>query len=107
MDKYEKLTQDLKEAKEAAAKEAEKVSDGGTANLDSTFLILKGWKEEKVLEAIKNAGLWSSGKRQWIGAGYFISINAGQANKRTIARDIFIVVLSAKGYETLSFDKMD
>ncbi len=107
MDKYKKLTEDLKEAREMATKEATKVNDNGTANLDSAFLILKGWREEDVLEAIKNAGLWSAGKRKWIGTGYFISINVGQANKRTIARDMFITVLGAKGYEILSFDKMD
>jgi hypothetical protein len=107
LDKYEKLTLDLKEAKEAAIEFVESIRDGGTANLDSTFLILKRWNEEKVVEAIKKAGLLSEGKRNWIGTGYFISINTGQANKRTVARNHFMFALKSKGYQVISFDKMD
>jgi len=50
--------------------------------------------------------LFCSGKRDWIGAGYFILINVGQGNKRTVARDKFIIILDDKGYKTLGFDKM-
>ncbi|WP_243156128.1 hypothetical protein [Clostridium sp. C2-6-12] len=107
LNKYEILTDDLKEAKEKAIKLSEGVDDGGTANLDSTFLILKNWNEQKVLEAIAAAGLFCSGKRTWIGSGYFISINLGQGNIRTVARNEFIKILDEKGYKTLAFDKMD
>ena len=107
INKYQKLSDDLKEAKEVAIEFAEDTKDNGTANFDSTFLKLKGWNEEKVIEAIKKAGLWSNGKREWIGTGYFISINTGQANKRTVARNHFMFVLKSKGYQVMSFDKMD
>lgn len=107
LNKYEMLTEDLKEAKEKAIKLAEGADDSGTANLDSTFLILKSWKEKDVIEAISAAGLFCSGKRNWIGTGYFVSINVGQGNKRTVARDEFIKVLASKGYKTLAFDKAD
>lgn len=107
MDKYKKLTEDLLEAKDHAVEFAKDEDDGGTANLDSTFLILKGWKEEKVIEAIKNAKLYCNGKRDWIGKGYFISLNVGQGNRRTIARNRFMRVLKSKGYKVVGFDKMD
>lgn len=107
LNKYELLTEDLKEAKEKAIKLTENSDDGGTANLDSTFLILKNWNEQKVLEAIAAANLFCSGKRTWIGPGYFISLNVGQGNRRTVARNEFIKILDEKGYKTLAFDKMD
>lgn len=107
LNKYEILTEDLKEAKEKAIKLADESDDGGSANLDSTFLKLKGWREQNVIEAITAAGLFCSGKRSWIGVGYFISINVGQGNKRTVARDEFIKILDSKGYEAISFDKLD
>lgn len=104
--KYEKLTQDLKEAYKEAIK-CKTNDDGGTANLDSTFLILKGWRETKVLEAIENAGLYCRAKRRWIGEGYFININCGQGNNRTRVRDIFKKILKEKGYDVLGFDMVD
>lgn len=107
LNKYELLTEDLKEAKDKAIKLAEESDDGGTANLDSTFLRLKSWREQNVIEAIAAAGLFCSGKSSWIGQGYFISINVGQGNKRTVARNEFIKILDSKGYKAMSFDKMN
>ena len=107
LNKYELLTEDLKEAYEKAIKLAEESVDGGTANLDSTFLRLKGWREQNVIEAIAAAGLFCSGKKSWIGQGYFISINVDQGNRRTVARNEFIKILDSKGYEAMSFDKVD
>jgi len=106
LNKYEKLTDDLKEAYQEAIK-AKTNDDGGTANLDSTFLTLKGWREEKVLEAIQNAGLYCRCKSQWLGQGYFININCGQGNNRTRVRDRFKQILKDKGYDVVGFDKMD
>lgn len=107
MDKYEQLTIDLKEAYQEALK-AQTGNDGGTCNLDATFLRLKGWREEKVLESIKNAGLYCKGKRAWIGMGYMLNTSGGnQGNDRTRVRDKFAEVLKNKGYDVIHFDLMD
>jgi len=82
--------------------------DGGTCNLDATFLTLKGWREEKVLEAIKNAGLYCSGRTNWIGTGYILNVSGGnQGNDRTRVRDRFAEILRSKGYNVIHFDMMD
>lgn len=107
VDKYKKLTEDLIAAKEKAEKESEIVDDGGTANLDSTFLVLPRWKEEKVLKAIKDAGMYCRCKTKWIGTGYFLSVNCGQGNRNTVGRNIFARYLQDKGYKVIHFDKMD
>jgi hypothetical protein len=106
MNKYETLSKDLKEAVEEAIK-SKIGDDGGTANKDATFLTLKGWREEKVLEAIKDAGLYCRHKTQWIGTGYLINTAGGQGNDRTRVRDRVKQVLKDKGYDVLVFNKMD
>jgi len=106
MDKYGKLENDLREAYKTA-KDAATGDDGGTANLDSTFLKLKGWREKKVLEAIENAGLYCRGKTDWVGAGYMINTGGGQGNDRVRVRNKFKSILKEKGYHVLGFDQMD
>lgn len=107
LSKYDKLTKDLIEAREACI-EAGKGEDGGTANLDSVFLTLPRWREEKVLEAIRKAGLYSRCKTKWIGEGYMISpIKCGQGNSRARAMEAMKKVLSKKGYDVLGFYQMD
>jgi hypothetical protein len=109
MNKYELLTKHLIEAKEFAVKDINSIDDGGSANLDSTFLTLKGWRENNVLDAITKAGLYCrcKSKWSWMGSGYFISINVGQGNKRTVARDRFKSYLNDLGYDVVGYDKMD
>lgn len=106
MNKYEKLTLDLKEAYQEACK-VKTDDDGGTANLDATFLKFKGWREDKVCEAIKNAGLYCRKKTQWVGSGYMIGTSGGQGNDRTRVRDKFADMLKDKGYHVLKFNMMD
>lgn len=107
MDKYEQLTQDLIEAEGLAIEGCKNTDDGGTANLDSTFLRLPKWNESKVLESVKNADMYCGHKIKWIGVGYLLSVNTGMGNKRTVARNIFLKCLREKGYDVLSFDQMD
>ncbi|BCJ86467.1 hypothetical protein [Effusibacillus dendaii] len=105
---YEKLVTDLKNANEKAVIEAEKYDDGGSANLDRVFLRIPGARESKVLEAIKQAGLYCRSKRQWIGTGYFISPTVnGQGNKRYIGVETMSKHLRECGWDTLVFAKMD
>lgn len=106
MSKYDALALSLLEAKQEALK-AKTGDDGGTANLDATFLILKGWREEKVLEAMDKAGIFCRGKTNWIGPGYLIDTCGGQGNDNTRVRDKFAEILRNKGYKVIHFDKMD
>lgn len=106
MDKYKQLEKDLKFAYGEALK-AKTGEDGGSANMDATFLTLKNWRENKVLEAIKNAGLYCSGKTEWLGKGYMINTGGGQGNDRVRVRNKFKEILDDKGYDVVGFDKMD
>lgn len=107
MTKYDKLVKDLIEAREASI-EAGKSEDGGTANLDSVFLRLPRKREEKVLEAIKKAGLYCRRKTQWVGTGYMISpVGCGQGNSRARAMQAMKKVLENKGYDVLGYYQMD
>lgn len=107
MNKYDKLAEDLREAKEAGI-EAAKGEDGGSANLDCIFLVLPRWKEEKVLEAIKESGLYCLGKTSWIGTGYMIDpVGCGIGNSRYRAVQTMAKVLEGKGYDMLIYYQMD
>lgn len=104
LNKYEILTEDLKEAKEKIINLMGGLDDGEGANLYSVFLTLRSWKEKDVLEAIRAAGLSCNGKSKWIGPGYHILINIGQGNNKRLARNEFIKILDEKGYKALAFD---
>lgn len=104
---YRKFAYHLMEAKQRAL-EAVTGDDGGSANLDRLAIALPGLKEEKVIEAIKKAGLWTSGKRKWIGQRYFISAPHGsQGNDNTSQIEVMRDYLKEKGYDVLIFYKMD
>lgn len=106
MNKYEQLTEDLREAYTEALK-AKTGDDGGTANLDATFLTLKGWRENKVIDAINKAGLFCRRKTNWVGTGYLINTGGGQGNDNTRVRNKFAELLRNKGYDVIHFNKMD
>lgn len=104
---YEKLTKDLIKAREAAEEVAEG-EDGGTANLDCMTLKLKGYREQKVIEAVKAAGLYTRGKRNWIGTRYFISPpKSGQGNARVRQVRAMCRAMDKLGYDVLMFEQMD
>ncbi|MNW36176.1 hypothetical protein D3C74_131850 [compost metagenome] len=105
---WNKLVTDLREANEAAKAAADAISDGGTANLDSVFLRLPRQREEKVLQAIKDAGLYCRAKRQWIGQGYMITpTSGGQADKREKAVSVMCGELMLRGWDISAFRKVD
>lgn len=107
MSKYDSLAKDLIESRQASI-EAGKGDDGGTANLDSVFLGLPRWREDKVLEAIKKAGLYCTAKTQWIGTGYLISpVGCGQGNSRARAMQAMKKILTDKGYDVLGYYRAD
>jgi hypothetical protein len=104
---YKKLTEDLKKAR-AAAIEAAKGEDGGTANLDTMTISLPGARENKVIEAVTNAGLHTSGRQEWIGPRYFICPpSCGQGNSRVRATTAMLKVMREAGWEVLMYEQMD
>lgn len=104
---YKKLEQDLIKAKEASI-QAGTGDDGGSANMDSVFLILPRAREKKVLEAIKNAGLFCRERIHWVGSGYLIPpCGCGQGNSRNRAMEAMKQSLKDSGYEVLGFYKVD
>lgn len=105
---WNKLVTDLREANAAAKAAADAIDDGGSANLDSVFLRIPRQREEKVLQAISDAGLYCRRKREWIGAGYMITPTCGgQANKRAKAVEVMKKELNDRGWDALGFYQMD
>ncbi|QDX91085.1 hypothetical protein EEL30_00995 (plasmid) [Brevibacillus laterosporus] len=105
---YDKLVKDLKEANKIACEAVVQVSDGGTANLDSVFLIIPRAREVSVLDAIKKSGLYCGMKSNWIGHGYFISPTCGgQGDKRAVAVKVMVETLNNLGWDALTFYKVD
>lgn len=104
---YKKLTEDLIKAKQAA-EEAAKGEDGGTANLDTMTIELPRARETKVIEAVKQAGLYTSGRVEWFGTKYFIRPpRCGQGNSRNRAVEAMAKVMREAGYRVLTYYQMD
>lgn len=104
----QKLTADLKSANKAATEAMKGMNDGGSANLDSVFLTIPIVRETKVLDAIKQAGLYCRGKRKWIGVGYFITPSGvGQGNTRYRAVQVMTKYLQDAGWDVITFSKAD
>ena len=104
---YAKLTNDLIQAKNAAI-DAAVGDDGGSANLDTMTISLPRAREKKVLDAIKDAGLYCQGKSEWIGPRYFIQPPAGgQGNSRVRAVDAMAKVMKVAGYDVLVYHRTD
>lgn len=104
---YKKLTKDLIEAKEMALKSVIG-DDGGSANLDCLALSLPRLREEKVIHAVKEAGLYTRGKTNWIGKRYFIHAPHGsQGSDNTRQIEAMRDCLKEKGYDVLIFCQMD
>ncbi|SCG82682.1 hypothetical protein DW1_1109 [Proteiniborus sp. DW1] len=104
---YKKLTEDLIMAKQAA-EEAAKGEDGGTANLDTMTIKLPRANENKVIEAVKKAGLYTRGKSEWIGPRFFISPpKCGQGNSRNRAVEAMAKVMREAGWGILVYYQMD
>ncbi|WP_242620491.1 hypothetical protein [Senegalia massiliensis] len=76
--------------------------------MDSIFLTLPYARENKVLETIKKAGLYCSGKTKWIGYGYLIDpVGCGIGNSRNRAMEAMREVLLSDGYDVMGFYMMD
>jgi len=104
---YKKLTEDLIKAKQAAIEAAEG-DDGGSANLDAMTLRVPYTRESKVVEAIKEAGLFCRGRSEWIGPYYFIQPpKCGQGDSRYRAVTAMAKAMEQAGYSVLVYHQMD
>lgn len=104
---YKKLTADLIKAR-AAAEEAGKGEDGGTANLDTMTIKLPRANEKKVIEAVKAAGLYTRGRTEWFGSRFFIPPpRCGQGNSRVRATEAMEKVMKEAGWDVLMYCQMD
>lgn len=104
---YKKLTEDLIKAR-LAAEEAAKGEDGGSANRDTMTIKLPRANEKKVMEAVKDAGLYTRGRQNWIGPRFFISPPAcGQGNSRVRATEAMEKVMKEAGYDVLMYCQID
>lgn len=110
MDRYEKLTMDLREAKALAKIKADKVNDTGTCNMDGIFVRLPRWNKNKTENAIRNAGLsgFKIERHTWYGTGYLINPPfTGQAYKREVAAETMYKVIRMKGYDVFHWHQID
>ena len=104
---YKKLTEDLVKARLAAEKMAQG-EDGGTANLDTMTIKLPYAREKKVIEAVKKAGLYTRGSREWLGTRYFICPpKCGQGNSRYRAVQAMVEIMEKAGWDVLVYYQAD
>ncbi|PAD73955.1 hypothetical protein [Paenibacillus campinasensis] len=105
---WNKIVTDLREANAAATAAASAIADGGSANLDAVFLKLPRQREEKVLQAISEAGLYCRGKREWIGSGYMVVPTCGgQGDRRALSVTVMCDELRDRGWRAIPFRKVD
>lgn len=106
--KYAKLARDLKSAATQALEVAAKTDDGGTCNLDSVIIALKGWNGAKVQEAAKQAdvgchSMFIGRQKSYV----LVPKSIGQANARTAAVEAMRKALRFEGYDTSMYYQID
>ena len=108
MDKYEKLTEDLKVALEKAKEIAMKTDDGGTCNFDCCIIRLPRWREELVIKSIQLSGTVGH-KWHIYGSVYYAIRNPilCQGNKNSIQAEVITEELSKIGYECWCYQQAD
>lgn len=96
---YRKLTGDLIRAKKEAEVEA-LGEDEGYINLDTMTILLPFANSKKMIGAVKEAGLYTSGKRFGMGARYFIDLQkCGQSSKRKRVVQAMCESMKKSGWE--------
>lgn len=104
---YEKLVNDLIEARKVAIAEGTRnKDDGGTCNFDTPIIHLPRVRKEKIKEIAEKAGVelykWDSGTYHICGDFLW-----GQAYLRTRMAEAFEKSLADKGYDTYVYYAMD
>ena len=104
---YEKLTADLIKAKKAA-ENAAKGEDKGSINLDTLTIFLPRAGNQKVITAVKEAGLYTSGARNWNGRRFFINPPpCGQSSSRKRTVQAMFESMKLSGWEVLIHSEAD
>ncbi len=103
------LTEDLREAKQAAYDAASKVEDGGTCNLDSVFLELPPRTRTKMIETALEAAELGGCVTTWLSTrGVLIAPPlVGQADRRATAMEAMLSLMKEKGYKVYGYYQMD
>ena len=105
--KYEALTEALREAVEAARPFGD-TEDGGTCNFDSLALYLAHYNEAQTLEAIKAAGVRGFKSSLWRNKVYIIGVPCPrQGNARTRQAEKMRDVMRERGYAAGVHYQMD
>lgn len=105
---YEKLTADVRKAMKAGEQAAAAVNDRGTCNMDGVVLRLPRLREQRVVDALSQAGVYTNKSGcGWAGPGYMINPNCGQADKRSTAAKAIEASLKQAGYDVTMFYMMD
>ncbi len=98
---YAKLTADLIKAKKEA-EIAAKGEDKGSINLDTLAIFLPRAGNQKVITAVKEAGLYTSGARYWNGRRFFINPpRCGQSSSRKRAVQSMFESMRLAGWEVI------
>ena len=114
IDKYAKLTEDLKKALDATQyiETDESIPDTGTCNFDDAGIFLNRWCEDKVNEAARRAGSYAI-KREDLSKAFhktyftfgFPSHNQGE--RRTARAEAICKILEELGYEVYLYQSTD
>ncbi|WP_024831634.1 hypothetical protein [Ruminiclostridium josui] len=96
---YSNLAMDLRISRVAAFKEAVG-EDTGNINLDTLAIIIPKANKNKIMEAVKIAGLTATGPHEYMGKRYFISPpKCGQRSSRQRAVQAMYRIMLKCGWE--------
>ncbi len=96
---YSNLTMDLRISRVVAFKEAIG-EDTGNINLDTLAIIIPKANKNKIMEAVKEAGLTATGPHNYMGKRYFISpARCGQRSSRQRAVQAMYRTMLKCGWE--------
>lgn len=105
VNKYEKLTADIKAAMEYAAPMLD-TEDGGTSNIDTPMIFLPRWNHESVEDAVRSAGAYAVRSEYW--KAWTIVVPAFvQGNARTRHSEAIVSYLEKAGYSVCVHNTID
>ena len=114
MNKYERLTADLKKALETTQyiETDESIPDTGTCNLDTLGLLLNRWHEDKVNDAARQAGFYAIKHDDLTRAFHKTYFTFGypthcQGERRTARAEAICKILEELGYEVYLYQATD
>lgn len=107
---FSKLTTDVTEALQKGTEAANATDDKGACNFDGVILKLPRVREDKVIDALEDAGIVCWGRESYgvHGTGFMIRpTSEGQGNKRMVASEAIGKHLREVGYSVSQYYQMD